>query len=179
MPEDLEKETPNNQDRILRFRFHPVVRALMIFLSSIALGYSIYFIVFLIPNIAGVTNFFKIVTVVVLYVSGSTLYKHLTSLNSIRMSNESLEFTFLLRRKITIPWDKLIRMEIYKVVVHYWKITYMDQYGNKKQFKTSLAFPGIMNALLHIYKMKSDIEMNELLQKVLEYKTTITSDSIE
>jgi hypothetical protein len=61
-------------------------------------------------------------------------------------------------------------MEIYKVITHYWKIEYINSKGDKKIFRTSLAFPGIMNAITKIQDNKPDIELNELLKQVLLYK---------
>lgn len=179
MPDKIDTENYDIDLKVTRYRFHPFVRGLMILLSSVALCYSVYFIVFLIPKTPGVTTFFKAVSVIILYVSLSTLYKHLTSLNSIRMSEDDLVFTFLLRKRITIPWGNLVGMEIYKAVIHYWKVAYIDSLGNKKTFKTSLAFPGIMNILIQIHNRKNNLEMNELLSKVLEYKTKLATQNEE
>jgi len=149
----------------------------MILLSIIAAIYSIYFIVFLIPRYQNVTLFFKIISVVVLYISGSTLFKHLTSLNSVIIGNECLELRFLLRKRIIIPWYNFIGMEIYKVITHYWKLIYNDSKGKKRIFKTALAFPGIMNILLSIQDKKPDLELNELLRQVLIFKRSNLQDA--
>ncbi|MFO7660662.1 MAG: hypothetical protein R6V77_07095 [Candidatus Cloacimonadaceae bacterium] len=170
-----ENVTPDKQPttKPKLYRFHPLVRFSMILLSMIAAGYSIYFIFFLIPRYQDVTAFVKIASVVVLYVALNTLYKHLTSLNSVIIRDDRLELSFLLKKKIVIPWFKLTGMQIYKVITHFWKITYKDDNDVVKTFKTSLAFPGIMDILLKIQDQKPDIEMNELLSQVLQYKRTI------
>jgi hypothetical protein len=164
MPDEVVNSKP------VRFRFHPLVRYFMIFLATISASYSIYFITILIPQYENVTIFFKIISVVVLYISLSTLYKHLTSLNYVIISNDNLKLGFLLKKNICIPWDKLSRMEIYKVITHYWKIIYIDEKAKSRVFKTSLAFPGIMEMLALIFEKKPDLEMNELLNQVLLYK---------
>lgn len=170
-----ENVTPDHQPatKPMLYRFHPLVRFSMILLSMIAAGYGIYFIFILIPRYHDVTSFFKIVSVVVLYVALHTLYKHLTSLNSVIIRDDRLELGFLLRKKIIIPWTKLIEMKIYKAITHFWKITYKNDDNKVKSFKTSLAFPGIMDILLMIQDKKPDVEMNELLSQVLKYKRTI------
>lgn len=164
MPDQRESVKP------LRFRFHPIVRFFMLMLAAIAAGYSIYFIAIVIPRYGQVTIFFKIVSVVILYISLSTIFKHLTSLNSVIISQEGITLGFLLRRSITIPWHNLSKMEIYKIITHYWKLSYLDHTGIVRVFKTSLAFPGIMEILLLIQAHKPDIELNELLKQVLLYK---------
>jgi hypothetical protein len=154
----------------IRFRFHPLVRYFMILLAAIAAFYSIYFITILIPRYENATIFIKITSVAILYFSGSTLYKHLTSLNSIIISNDGIVLGFILKNNIRISWNNLIKMEIYKVITHYWKIYYTDKTGISKVFKTSLAFPGIMEILCEIQEKKPDVELNELLKQVLLYK---------
>jgi hypothetical protein len=153
-----------------RYRFHPLVRFPMLAMSAIALGYSIYFIGIIIPRIGEVTIFFKIVTVIILYVSLSTLIKHLTSLNSIIIRHDSLELRFLMRKRILIPWQAMQKMEIYKVITHYWRITYLDASGKQRIFKTSLAFPSIMQVLLSIQDHYPQLAMNDMLKSVLDYK---------
>lgn len=158
-----------------RYRFHPLVRFFMLFLGALTAAYSIYFIAILIPHTANLTIFFKIVSVVVLYVSLSTMYTHLAGLNSVYVMQDRLELRFLLRKRIVVTWDKLIKMDIYKVITHYWKLEYIDNKGNKRIFKTSLAFPGIINLLIDIQDRKPDVELNELLKQVLLYRRKTTS----
>ena len=155
-----------------RFRFHPLVRYLMIVLSFTALVYSVYFILVLIPRYGDVSLFMKATSVLILYVAGNTLYKHLFTLNSVEISSTGLQLGFILRKRIFISWDRLLRMDIYKVITHFWKVVYQDEQGNKREFKTSLAFPGIMEILSAINEFKPDLEMNELLTGVLNYKRT-------
>lgn len=169
MLSEKEKEI-SNTFRAKRFRFHPFVRFSMILLSIIAASYSIYFIFVLIPKYQSATLFFKIISVVVLYISLSTFYKHLTSLNSVIIRDDKLELKFLLRKSIVIPWVRLSGMEIYKVITHFWKLIYIDEKGAKRIFKTALSFPGIMEILLMIQDQKPELEMNELLRQVLLYK---------
>jgi hypothetical protein len=147
----------------------------MLLLSGVTAGYCFYFIVVLIPRYGQVTFFFKILTVLILYISLATIHKHLTSLNSVIISQEGITLGFLLRSKLIIPWHNLRKMEIYKVITHYWKLSYIDANGLLKIYKTSLAFPGIMEILLLIQAHKPDIELNELLRQVLLYKTQQTN----
>lgn len=157
------------------FRFHPIVRIFMITLGLIATGYSIYFIAILIPHTANFTIFFKILSVIVLYVSLSTVYSHLSGLNSVIIYDDHLELRFLLKKRISISWDRLQQMSIYKVITHYWKITYLDKKGKLRIFKTSLAFPGIITILMTIQDRKPDVELNELLKQVLIFKRKATN----
>lgn len=129
-----------------------------------------FFIIVLIPRYESATLFFKIASVIVLYVSSQTLFKHLTSLNSVIIDKDKIELRFLVRKMITIDWDNLTGMEIYKIITHFWKLTYLDNHGKKRIFKTSLAFPGIMDILISIQNHKPELEMNELLKQVLLYK---------
>jgi hypothetical protein len=157
-----------------RFRFHPLVRCLMLLMGTVTAGYAFYFITILIPHSASNTVFFKIVSVVVLYVALSTVYNHLTALNSVIIRAEGLELGFLIRKRLFIPWHNLLNMEIYKVITHYWKLTYVNSKGITRIFRTSLAFPGIIKILLAIQDRKPDVELNELLKQVLIYKRKTT-----
>jgi len=174
MPDELIEIQPEPQ-KAIRFRFHPLVRFSMLLMGLVAAGYSLYFIAFLIPQTANYTIFFKIISVVVLYVSLSTTYTHLTSLNTVIIRDGQLELHFLIRRNIIVPWHNLLSMDIYKVITHYWKINYLDNKGIKRTFKTSLAFPGIMKILITIQDRKPDVELNNLLEQVLLYRRKTTS----
>jgi len=158
-----------------RYRFHPLVRWFMLLLSSVTAIYTLWFIIVLIPRVGHVSYIFKILSVIILYIAVNTLYKHLTALNTVIIRPDKLELHFLLRRNIFIPWDRLMKMDIYKVITHYWKIYYTDEQDKQHLFKTSLAFPGIMNILLNIQDRKPDLAMNELLTNVLAYKRKLQS----
>jgi len=170
---DIINQEPTVSTKTKLYRFHPLVRFSMILLSIIAGGYSLYFIFILIPRFQDVTVFCKIVSAVVLYIALSTLYKHLTALNSVIIRDDRLELSFLLRKRIIIPWHRLEEMQIFKVITHFWKLSYLDENGQHKTFRTSLAFPGIMTILLSIQDKKPDLKMNELLSQVLQYKRMI------
>jgi len=154
----------------VRYRFHPAVRYFILALAALTAFYSAYFIIILIPSIQKFTIAFKLISIITLYVSLNSIYKHLTSLNSVIISKDSLELRFLLRKRIIIPWSSLIKMDIYKVITHYWKVIYRNNQGDTKTFKTSLAFPGIVQILLSIQDHKPDVELNDLLSKVLQFK---------
>lgn len=171
MLSDLNPPEPERQIST-RYRFHPFVRFFMLLLASVTAAYSIYFIFVLIPRYQSATMFFKILSVVILYFSLRTIYKHLTSLNSVIISKDNLQLRFLLRKNITIPWQDILEMEIYKIITHYWKLVYLDTKGINRIFKTSLAYPGIINILMSIQDKNPNIKMNELLSQVLVYKRT-------
>jgi len=88
------------------------------------------------------------------------------------VNNDEIILGFILRKKIVIPWQNLVGMEIFKVITHYLKVIYIDNRNVRKVFKTSLAFPGIINLLLMIQDNKPDVELNELLKQVLIFKRT-------
>lgn len=164
---------PAEQFKAKRYRFHPLVRFLMLAIASLTFCLSLYFIFLIIPRYSPVSLFFKILIIIILFISGNTVYKHLTALNSVIIREERLELTFLLRKRIVIPWENLVGMEIYKSVKHYWRLKYKDDKGNIKQITTALAFPGIWDILLTIQDRKPDLELNDLLAQVLRYRRNI------
>jgi len=174
-PELDNKDT--NKIIATRYRFHPFVRFFMLSLASITAAYSVYFIFVLIPRYSSATLFVKILSVVILYVSLRTIYKHLTALNSVIVSEDKLELKFLARKNITIPWQNISELKIYKVITHYWEMAYFDSKGVQKIFKSSLAYPGIINLLISIHAKNPSIKMNELLSQVIIYKQTQNQSS--
>ncbi len=167
----MQNEKINHQEITpTRYRFHPLVRIPMLTVGFLAIALSLYFIFFLIPRYQNVSLFFKLVSVFVLYVALSSVYRHLSSLNTILILPDVLQLNFLLRRTIIIPWERLLGMEIGKNLTHWWKIHYVDDKGIRQVFRTSLAFPGIVSVLLKIQDICPDIELNDLLRNVLLYK---------
>jgi hypothetical protein len=167
MPDSIEK-TESLQP--ISFRFNPLVRWLMLIIATITAFYSVHFIIYTIPRIPSATLFVKFLSVLVLYVALDTIYKHLTGLNQVIIGADRLTLKFLLRHYISFPWDNLTQMEIYKTITHYWRFSYINDRGESKTFKTSLAFPGIMTILILIQERKPDIKLNPLLEQVLLYK---------
>lgn len=153
-----------------RYRFHPFVRFSILLLASIVTIYCIYFIVILIPKNSNSTLFSKLVSILVLYVALNSIYRHLTGLNSVIIFADKIKFNFVIKRSISISWQEIISMQIYKKITHFWKIEYIDKKGAKNELITSLAFPGIMEILDKILEYKPDLEMNELLRQVIIYK---------
>lgn len=155
---------------------------MMLAIATVTGGYTLYFIIFAIPALnpdlmmfksVSIAIFFKIVSVIILYVSVSTIITHTTALNAVVIRPESLEFRFLVKKNIVIPWDRLQKMEIFKVITHYWRTTYTDHKGETKTYKTSLAFPSVMKILLSIQDHHPNLEMNDMLKQVLLYKRTL------
>jgi hypothetical protein len=164
---------PQDKSHGIIYRFHPAVRIFMLFIASLTGIYTAYFMFIMIPTAPTGSIFFKILSVVILYVSGTTVYTHLTALNAVVIRADSLEFRYLLKRNILIPWNRLQKIEIFKVITHYWRTTYTDDKGATKTYKTSLAFPSVMQILMNIQDHCPELEMNELLKQVLIYKRTV------
>jgi hypothetical protein len=166
MQNEIEVESPGKP---IRFRFHPLARWSMLTLAFVTACYCLHFMIVIIPQSENATIFVKALAIIILTISINTIYKHLTSLNSVIISQDSLVLKFLLRKTIMISWNNLVQMDIYKAISHYWKIKYLDSRGDSKIFNTSLAYPGIMTILSIIQERKPDIELNLLLKQVLLY----------
>jgi hypothetical protein len=169
MPDEIIIPEPLDREPV-SYKFLPTVRYFTLAIAALTVFYSLYFIIMIIPRIVNSAIIFKILSIFMLYFSASTLYKHLTGLNIVTITNDALILRFILKKRITIPWSNLKRMEIYRAITHYWKIVYIDNTGVEKTYKTSLSFPGVVQILFNVLEHKPDLEMNDLLSKVLQFK---------
>jgi len=155
--------------KTIRYGFNPLIRAIMLISSFVFFSVSIYSIMILIPR-NSTSILVKVITVLTLYASSLSLYKHLFSLNSVEISDDNLNLIFLCRKSKTLEWAMIKKIGIFNAVKHYFQISYFDVKGSEQQYINSLAFPGIMKALILIHDLHPEIEMNDLLLRVISYK---------
>lgn len=151
----------------VRYRFHPLIRWVMIAFTALIAGYSIYFLVRWVN--ADTPMFFKITPLVILYIGLDSLFRHLTALNEVIFTPECLWLRFIIKPAIPIPWDNLRALQLQKRITYYLYIGYTDLKGQQKLYKTPASFPKMTEILYNIADLAPQVEMNEELAKMVAY----------
>ncbi len=158
------------------YRFNQFVRWLVLVFAVAASAYAVW-VAF--NKIGADTKiFFKIVPFIIVFLAVNTIIKNLFSINTVRFTAGAIQFGFIGRAKVVIPWESMKKMEFVTSRQRLIRITY-DKNGNDAVFTFTTAFPKILEILNGILGMKPDIEMDEFLDKVLVGPPTYNIDEKE
>lgn len=151
----------------VRYRFNPFVRMFMI---AITLGIGIYSIYFLAIYVNQDTPLIaKLIPIMILFVSLNSFIRHTTSLNSVIFTPECLWLRFILKPSIPIEYDKIESLTLQRNLAYYLYIGYWDAKDRKRIYKTSAAFPKMLEIMYNIVEMSPQIVLDEHLGKVMGY----------
>lgn len=151
----------------VRYRFHPLIRWIMIAFTALIAGYTIYFLVRWVN--AETPLFFKVTPLVILYIGLDSLFRHLTALNEVIFTPECLWLRFIIKPSIPIPWENIQSMQLQKRITYYLYIGYTDLKGRKRIYKTPASFPKMTEILFNIADLAPAVLMNEELDKMIAY----------
>lgn len=166
MPRQI--EINSIRDRMpVSYRFHPLLRWIMILFTALIVGYTVYFLVRWVN--AETPLFFKVTPLVILYIGLDSLLRHLTSLNRVIFTPECLWLRFIIKPAIPIPWENIKTMRLQKRITYYLYIGYRDLKGKDKVYKTPASFPKMMEILFNIADLAPQVEMNDELQNMIIY----------
>lgn len=150
----------------VRYRVHPLQRYIGIGFTLLIIAYVLYFLITKIN--LDTPNFFKITSLVILYIGIDSFIRHVTTLNELIFTQECLWLRFVLKKSIPIPWENIKSLQLQKRITYYVYLGYMDEKGKLQVFKTAASFPKMIEILYNISDLTSEIAMNDELSKMIE-----------
>ncbi len=146
------------------YRFNQFVRWLVLFFAVAAMGYAIWVAINKINAETGL--FFKIVPFAIIFLAINTIIKNIFSINTVRFTDDDIRFGFIGRSKVVIPWNSMKKMEFVTSRQRLIRLTY-EKDGKDAMFVFTTGFPKILDILNGILRKRSDIELDDFLDKVL------------
>lgn len=156
------------QDQIpVKYRYHQGLRWFMILISFLMVVYSIFFMLNFVQ--AETPIFFKIMPLAICFVGLDSVLRKVTSLNSITFKPHHLEFGYIARRNIILPYDSIQSMDLSKKVSFNLFISYRDEKGAIQQLKAPGSFPHILEIIFNLAEMAKQAVIPEKMQGVVDY----------
>ncbi|MDD4309782.1 MAG: hypothetical protein PHO32_05335 [Candidatus Cloacimonetes bacterium] len=166
MPREIQIKSIKNRLPV-RYRYSPLVRAFMLSLSAVIFAYSIFFLVRFVN--ADTPKFFKILPLMITFVALDSILRQTTSLNCVYFYKDRIQFSYLLKRKLEIPYNSILTMQLDRKITYSLKIGYTNSAGVKQQFKTPASFPKILEIILNIADLSPNVELNDFMAKAVEH----------
>ncbi|MGC9361729.1 MAG: hypothetical protein ACP5F3_02265 [Candidatus Syntrophosphaera sp.] len=150
----------------VRYRVNPIVRGFAIVANVLISGWCLFVLLTYVR--ADSAWWIKILPLVVLFVSLDSLFRHLTSLNSLIFTPECLWLRYILKPSVGIEYDRITSMELRKVLTYYVFIGFTDRRGNRRIIKMQASFPRMIEIMYNIADLAPQVVMNEDLCKMID-----------
>lgn len=164
MPTELNIRTVRDNMPV-RYRYNPVSKGISVLTHFLISGYCLYVLV--VHVTAQSAWWMKYLPLVVLFVSLDSLVRHVTTLNSVIFTPECVWFRYILKPPNPIEYDRLISLELKKVITYYVFVVFTDRKGAKRIIKVPASFPKMIEILYNIADLSPQIIMNEELDKMI------------
>ncbi|HOD53923.1 MAG TPA: hypothetical protein PKJ08_05305 [Candidatus Cloacimonadota bacterium] len=146
-----------------KFVFPRFSRYFALSMSILLILYSI-FVIFTKLN-EDSSAFMKIVPFLIAFLALDSLSRNLFSLNSVHINDQQLELAFLAKKKITIPWLRISKMELYKGKAKGFYIFFTENGEEKKHFLT-MQFPKMVEIINLIVYLAPHAEYDEFIKSL-------------
>ncbi len=167
MPRELNIQSVKGRMPV-RYRVNPYGKFFSIVLHLAICLWCLYVIVS--PNVRTQdwSVFYRVLPYVVLFVSLDSLFRHLTSLYALIFTPECLWFRYILRPSIAVEYDRILSMELRRMISYYMFLTFTDRNGSKRIIKTPASFPRMIEIMYNIADIAPQLVMNDELNKMIE-----------
>ncbi len=147
-----------------KYRFNQFIRWFVIVFGIAATIYAFWTIFERID--ADSSKVIKIAPFVIIFFAFNAVLRNLFSINVITFTESDLIFSFILKKKVIIPWSSIKSMSYgigrqRSVVIEY------DKDGELTKFSMLLGFPRMLEILNSIAEMCPDIEYDDFLEKII------------
>lgn len=146
-----------------RYVFPKFSRYFALIMSALLIAYGIFVIFTKLDENA--STFFKIVPFFIIFLALDSLSRNLFSLNTVCINEEVFQMKYIAKKNITIPWLRMIKIELYKGKAKGFNIYYTENGEEKKQFLT-MQFPKMIEILNLIVYLAPHIEYDEFVQSL-------------
>jgi hypothetical protein len=150
----------------VRYRVNPLIRFSSVAIQILISSYCLFVLFKYAPM--QVSAWFRILPLVILFISLDTLIKHLTTLNELIFGEEFLMLRFILLPGKTIVYEKIVSMELRKVITYYVFLTWTDGSGKKRTLKTQASFPRMLEIMFNIADLAPQTTLNPELEKMID-----------
>jgi hypothetical protein len=165
MPEEVRQDTLGMQLPV-HFRYSPFLRGFMISVSSFVSVYTLYFLIRYVD--AATPLFFKLLPLFIMFVAMDNCFKHLTTLNKVSFYADSVHYSYLLKRKVVIPYTSVLHMELRRHIGYMLQLRYSDLNGKEQLFSSPASFPKTLEIMLILADLCPNIKLSDKLGKAFE-----------
>jgi len=161
---------------------HPLFsRYFTLFLGLMVIVYM-FFVIFTKTNLDTPT-FRKVLPFIIILFAFDSVSRNLFTLNQVTIAEKSIQFSFLLKKKMIIKWEDIVKIEAHVGKKKYFTLYYSqvlkeDQIevsqqsintinSNLKKFFFLMAFTNIIEILNHIKTFAPQIETDEFVSSLL------------
>ncbi len=166
MPNEIRQDTFGMQLPV-HFRYSPLLRSFMISVSSFVSGYTLYFLIRYVN--ADTPIFFKLLPLFIMFIAMDNCFKHLTTLNKVSFYTDSVHFSYLLKKKVIIPYAFVLHMELRRHIGYMLQLRYTDANGKEKLFSSPASFPKTLEIMLILADLCPNVKLSEKLGKAFEH----------
>ena len=144
--------------------FNQAIRWFTILFSGLAIIYGGWLIV----NKVNVdsSTFTKVVPFLVIFFALNSLLRNLFTINRLIFRAEGIEFTYLLKKNVYIPWQDFVSIKLIKARQRILDISYTGNEGEIKVHELTLAFPRMLEILNAIIEMVPQAELDDFVSSV-------------
>jgi len=139
----------------------------MLGFAALVLVYTLFFLVKVVNG--NMPLFFKILPLIILFVSLDSILRQTTSLNCVLFGPDYIRFSYLVKRKLEIPYTSIIQLDLEKRLTYYLQLRYHDANGVEQTFKTPASFPKILEIILNLADLSPQVKLNGMLSKAVEH----------
>jgi len=157
---DLHKNIPLP----MHFDFAGKTRIFSLVVSVIMIAYSLYYITTQITSHSAMYR--KILPFIILFLALETLLKNLLSIKRITLTAKTLEFSYLVQKKIIIAWETLLSIEKYHGRGRYFLIKYQKN-GETQKFFLPMLYKDIISILNFIKLLAPHIATDEFISSLI------------
>jgi len=165
----MSSEIPINEKAPLQpihYRYPPLLRGFMLLFAALVAIYTIYFL-FAVVN-ADTPLVFKLLPLIILFVSFNSCLNHLTTLNCVSFMPDRIVFSYLLKKQVQIRYQDVLYMELRKQMRYYLNIKYRDESGAEKLFLAPATFPKTLEIMLVIADLCPNIKLSDKLSGAID-----------
>ncbi|MCF7911181.1 MAG: hypothetical protein K9M99_01530 [Candidatus Cloacimonetes bacterium] len=144
--------------------FNQLIRWFTIIFSWLAIFYGGWLI--LNKTNADSSTFTKIVPFLIIFFALNSLLRNLFTINRLIFREDSLEFTYLLKKNVIIMWQDFVSIKLIKARQRILDISYFGDGGEIKVHELTLAFPKMLEILNAIIEMVPQAELDEFVSSV-------------
>jgi hypothetical protein len=134
-------------------------------MGFLAIAYSIYVMIDRItPDSKAI---YKAIHIIIIFLALDSILRNCTNLNTVYLTDEFIEFGFILKANRKIKWESISKVEITIAKRRIIRYTYTDEKGLPKILTMTLSFPHML-AILNVVGNKAvNAEFDDFLKSVL------------
>ncbi len=148
-----------------KIRFNVFARYFTMFMALLAIFYAGYVMFYRIT--ADSSALFKAIPIIIVFLALDSFLRNGMNLNTIYLTEEFIEFGFLMKPKKRIAWGDIKKVEITRSKRRMIRYIYTDNTGKDKIFTVTLSFPHMLAILNTIADKAVNAEFDEFLRSVL------------